>query len=71
MVLLQMNSLVNMSRLLASAGLCPADLTAFCGFIWGYMFEVRDHVGHPVILMQTRVVIVLAKHQLSNAGRLN
>jgi len=47
MVLLQMNSLVNMSRLLASAGLSPADLTAYCGFVWGFMFEVGTYaVAH-------------------------
>eukprot|EP00775_Hariotina_reticulata_P005378 gene5378-5613_t len=46
-VLIKMNSLVNMSRLLASAGLSPSDLTAYCGFIWGFMFEVLMPLDHP------------------------
>jgi hypothetical protein len=45
--LLQMQTVVQMSRSLAAAGLRVSDMVAHCGFIWSFMFEVLAPHNHP------------------------
>lgn len=42
-----MASLVQTSRNIAAAGLTANDLTAYCGFIWSFMFEKLAPGAHP------------------------
>lgn len=42
-----MASLVQASRNLAAAGLTASDMTAYCGFIWSFMFEVLAAGAYP------------------------
>jgi hypothetical protein len=42
-----MQTVVQMSRALAAAGLRVNDMVAHCGFIWSFMFEVLAPHKHP------------------------
>jgi hypothetical protein len=42
-----MQTVVQMSRCLAAAGLRVSDMVAHCGFIWSFMFEVLAPQQHP------------------------
>jgi hypothetical protein len=42
-----MQSVVQMSRSLAAAGLRVSDMVAHCGFVWSFMFEVLAPHNHP------------------------
>lgn len=46
-LLIKMQSVVQMSRSLAAAGLRVSDMVAHCGFIWSFMFEVLAPHKHP------------------------
>ncbi|KAF8061976.1 ODA7 [Scenedesmus sp. PABB004] len=46
-LLVKMASLVGMSRSLAAAGLSPADLVAYAGFVWAVLFDRLAPHPHP------------------------
>uniref|UniRef100_A0A383WN22 CRAL-TRIO domain-containing protein n=1 Tax=Tetradesmus obliquus TaxID=3088 RepID=A0A383WN22_TETOB len=46
-LLIKMQTVVQMSRSLAAAGLRVSDMVAHCGFIWSFMFEVLAPHKHP------------------------
>jgi hypothetical protein len=42
-----MQTVVQMSRSLAAAGLRVSDMVAHCGFVWSFMFDVLASHNHP------------------------
>ncbi|KAF6256637.1 CRAL-TRIO domain-containing protein [Scenedesmus sp. NREL 46B-D3] len=46
-LLIKMQTVVQMSRSLAAAGLRVSDMVAHCGFMWSFMFEVLAPHHHP------------------------
>jgi hypothetical protein len=45
---LQLSTLSNMHRMLAAAGLTPAELMHYCGFMWCWMFEEYARADWPM-----------------------
>lgn len=44
---LQLQTLVQVSRATAAAGLSMTDMMVYCGFLWSFMFKVLAPHDHP------------------------